>query len=360
MNNSDVKNNTSKNKNSFFKKVIISIKDFDKYNIFAEETVGQALIYLLKMILIFSLIVTLASTYKFYKMLKNIIANLDNQIYSIEYQNNELKINNNEKTIFYDDEGLIGEILIDTSDLTEEQIEQYKSSLNSSETTNQILLLKDKVYIKNSNLSGVNENNYDTLFSKYNIESFNKEDILKYYYNNKGSIYITITLIIFAYMFMVYITNVLLDSLLMGVLCFITAKFAKMKLTYTASFNIAVHSLTLSLILNMIYIVINVFTGFTIRYFQVMYTAIAYVYIVTAVLMIRADYIKRQLDVQKIESEQEKINDELKSKEEERKRQEEKEKVKDKDKKKEKKKSSDKDNEEDSPKASDKPAGSNV
>lgn len=128
-----------------------------------------------------------------------------------------------------------------------------------------------------------------------------------------------------------------------------------MNLNIGKSFNIAVHALTLSLILNMIYIVINTLTGFTIKYFQVMYTAIAYIYIITAIFMIKSDYNKRNIELQKIKSEQEKIRDELNLKEEEKKNQKEKDDVKNRDKEKEGKNSSS-----DKPKIGDKPEGSNV
>ena len=74
-----------------------------------------------------------------------------------------------------------------------------------------------------------------------------------------------------------------------------------MKIKYSASFSMGVHALTLS-ILNMVYIIINGFTGWTVKIFQFMYTAISYIYIVTAILMIKTDYMKRQAEVEKIKS----------------------------------------------------------
>ena len=48
---------------SFFKRLKMSILDFDKYHILASEGVGRAMLYLVKLVLLFSLI--LAGTYMF-------------------------------------------------------------------------------------------------------------------------------------------------------------------------------------------------------------------------------------------------------------------------------------------------------
>ena len=105
-------------------------------------------------------------------------------------------------------------------------------------------------------------------------------------------------------------------------------------------------------------IIINGITGFKVQYFQTMYTAISYVYIITVLFIIRADFIKKQIELEKIKSEQEKIHEELemqKQKEEEenqeRKNKEEKQKQK------EKEQSEEKD---DSSNIGNKPEGSNA
>ena len=98
-----------------------------------------------------------------------------------------------------------------------------------------------------------------------------------------------------------------------------------MKLKYTAVYNIATYSLTLPIILNIVYIILQAFTGFTIKYFEVMYTAIASIYIAAAILMIRSDVIKKQIELTKIIEEQEKVRLELQRREKEKKEQDEKE-----------------------------------
>lgn len=91
----------------------------------------------------------------------------------------------------------------------------------------------------------------------------------------------------------------------------------------------SVYALTLSVVLYMIYIVINLFTSFTIKYFEIAYNAISYVYILTAMLMIRSDSIKQQMEVEKIVEEQNKIREENKEEKKEEKQKEDQPKEKD-------------------------------
>lgn len=127
--------------------------------------------------------------------------------------------------------------------------------------------------------------------------------------------------VVFLYSFYFIITMV--DVLLLSVLGFITSRIAKVPLKYSAIVSISCYALTLSIILNAIYILINRFTGFEIKYFQIMYNGIGYIYVVTAILMIKTDLIKQQIEIAKLEEEQKKIREELERQEEEEKQKEE-------------------------------------
>ena len=69
---------------------------------------------------------------------------------------------------------------------------------------------------------------------------------------------------------------------------------------FSSLINISIHALTLPLVLNIIYTIINTITGFTIRHFTVVYTSIACIYIITAILLIRSNFIKQHIEMQKI------------------------------------------------------------
>ena len=53
------------------------------------------------------------------------------------------------------------------------------------------------------------------------------------------------------------------------------------------------------------------------QYFYIVYTTITYIYIITAILLIRSNLIKQQIQLMKIIEEQEKVKEELKQQEEE-------------------------------------------
>ena len=66
----------------------------------------------------------------------------------------------------------------------------------------------------------------------------------------------------------------------------------------------SIYALTLPLFLNLIYLILNVLTGFTMSYFSIVYNVIACIYIVTAILMIKSDFVDQQKELIKIVEEQ--------------------------------------------------------
>ena len=85
---------------------------------------------------------------------------------------------------------------------------------------------------------------------------------------------------------------------------------------FKSVYAMSLHAITLSVILNAIYLVVNTFTGFYIKYFDVMYTTISYIYIVTAILSIRQDLIKQQIEIGTINEKNERKDEEYNEQEE--------------------------------------------
>ena len=147
----------------------------------------------------------------------------------------------------------------------------------------------------------------------------------------------------------------MLDSISLSIMGYFVCKITRFKMNIKEIYNVAVHCLTLPIILNIAYILLNLFTGFKILNFSIMYIIIACIYLIAAILIIRDDINKRNIELMKIIEEQAKIRLEIKKRELEKKQQEEKEKVKKKDKKEEKK---NKDNKE--PEVDETPEGNNA
>lgn len=324
---------------SFFKKIKISILNFDGYQDLAAERISKTILYIVLLVILFSFIISFMFGYQFYKFINKTKEYIENNISEIKYENYELEVSpKNNQQMLEIDSNTLGQvkIIINTSLEDEKIIDENINKIKLQE--NGILILKDRIIIKNEFSTKPIEYYYKDISQKYNINKIDKEEILKILSGQeiaKAQFIFIITLTL--YMFIVYISSILIDILLFTILGFIVARIARLRLKYSAIYNIATYSLTLPLILNLIYFIINRITGFTIEYFQIMYTAIASIYVITAILMIKSDVIKKQYELNKIIEEQEKIREELKRKEEERKQQEE-QKKRDKEKEKSKKK----------------------
>lgn len=211
----------------FFKKTLISIKDFEKYDIFALESFKDSVKYLFTLILIFSIIATL--------------------VYSIKVVNGGL----------------------------EEIMNKVQDELNEDLGMN-IQEMQEAV-----------KQNYGVFF-----------------------------IVVFFSVLTAYFTTTFIDAAMLGVLGLIVARLIGIRMKYKATVNIGIHALTLPLILQIIYLTVNILTGFEVKYFQWMYTTISYIYVVVAILMIKTQFINQQIELMKIKLEQEKIREETNQQEE--------------------------------------------
>lgn len=298
-------------KTNFFKEAFKSIKDLDKYEDFALEVPGKAFKYLLKLILVFAIIISIFYTYKIVNNMNDIYSNLKIKLPDFSYNEGVLTMDSNEPIVIEDYKEIFGKVIIDTN-ISENEIEKYESEKEG------ILILKDKCVILSNSAMGQVTYKYSDLASSYNINNFTKQDVINYIEGmNIISICFSIYFVIFVYLFIMYFISILMDVLLLSLLAYIVSRISRIRLKYAPSFSIAIHSITLPVVLNLIYIVVNLLTGFKIKYFQLMYSTISYIYVIVAILMIKTDFINRQMELMKIAQEQEKVKEEMKKKEEE-------------------------------------------
>ena len=288
---------TSK-KTNFFKDVLKSIKDLDKYEDYAIELPKTVFKYLLKLVLLFCIIICIFYSYKIVQNLNNIYNNFINIIPDFSYSNGSLNVNSESAIIFEDYKEVIGKVVIDTNST----FEKYDKEKDVG-----ILLLKDKLIILSNNNMGQVIYNYDDIAKGYGITEFTKKDVMNYVESmNIISLYGSVYFTIFIYLFIVYFITIFMDVLLLSVLAYIVSRMSRIRLKFAPSFGIAVHGVTLPVILNLIYIIVNLFTGFEIKYFGLMYSTISYVYIIVAILMIKTDFINRQMELMKLSKNQKK------------------------------------------------------
>ena len=298
----------SSEKINFFKDVLKSIKDLDKYEDYALELPRNAFKYLFKLVLIFSAIICVCYTYQIVQNLNNMYESFKNILPDFSYTQGVLTLDSKETIVIEEYKDVLGKVIIDTNGT----IEKYEQDKDVG-----ILLLKDKcVVLSNSGIGQVTYN-YEELAKNYGLTEFTKNDIINSVESiNIISLYTSVYFVIFVYFFIIYFITIFMDVLLLSVLAYLVSRISRIRLKFAPSFSIAVHAITLSVFLNLIYVIVNLFTGFEIKYFQLMYSTISYIYVIVAILMIKTDFIQRQMELIKLAQEQEKVREEIKQKEE--------------------------------------------
>ncbi len=334
---------------NFFTRIITSIKDFDKYVIFATEKTSKAIAYLAILMLIFSLVLAGIMTNKATVSINKGIEYFRENINEITYKDENLSINFGEELEFINEQELISVIIIHTNASTEQQA-KYLNTINNYDTG--LVILKDKIIYKNQTIGqNIEKKNKDIVQKVFKKTELTKDDVLEFTSeSNRIGYYAQFYTVMTIMTFLIFFGSTLLDTLILGILGFIFARIIGIRIKYKATFNMGAYALTLPIILNLIYVVVNAFTGFEVKYFQWMYTTISYIYMIVAILMIKTDLINRQAELMKIIEEQEKVREEIKLKEEQEKNEEERnkeeEQTKDKENKEEKEKNKGKNNKE--------------
>ena len=340
-NNIDVKPNSSesqnKNKNvkkekfnkGFFKKLYYSIVKIERYPEMAAEGLPRALSYFTKLIAIFAIISCLGSLYNLNKVLSEAVTYLQNSFPEFSYSEGILDVQNDEPLIFENNEQ-VGKIIVDTKEDDEQKINDYTNQI--IENGSGIVVLKDKVVVKTESVMGTANYTYAELFNQLGLTSFNKQDVINFINSSQViSLYFSVFLMMFIYVFVIYFLNILTYVIFVSLFGVIANLITKLRMRYVAVFNMAVYSITLSTILYMIYLGINIFVPFQIKYFEPMYISVATIYLIAAIFILKSEAIKKQVEVMKIQEFQRQIKEEMERKqEEERQKQEQKRKDKEK------------------------------
>ena len=165
-------------KKGFFKKLWYSITNIDKYPEMSAEGVKRAITYLMKIIVILSLVVCFGVIYQIEEFVKEGTRYLENEFPDIIYKDGQLNINSGEAMTLGNEDLNIDKIIIDTKDLEQEQINQYKNSIETNQTG--IIILKDKIILKNLLPSGEVTYEYKDILGQSGITEFTKQDIIDY------------------------------------------------------------------------------------------------------------------------------------------------------------------------------------
>lgn len=294
---------------SFFKKLKISIFNLEKYGQLITEKLNKTIKYVIILAIFCSIFISALDAWNMVKMIDKGMDYIINEMPEFEVKDGQISL---EKQFYgYDEEYNFKILSINKNNLTDDELDIYEKDEKV------LILLNDKVVF---NIYGnYNEFSYNHIKQLLNIDQMNKQVIIDLYNENGGNFGIAVS--IFTTMLLIYfianLYEILFYGFIVAVFGYLVAQIGKIKIRFSTSFTLAIYSLTLSIILNLIYIVQYNFTRFEIPYFDILYLGIAYIYIIAAILIIKTDLIKQVMELQKIQLEQKKLLNELDKKSDE-------------------------------------------
>lgn len=289
----------------FWRRIKKAILNFDEYEKFITENISKAFGYFFKLITIFSLVITIALVYKMNTETEKVVNTVEKEFPDFSIINNELQMETEENfEHYFEDLGfnvIIGKNINETND--------YKNCL---------LLLKNKIVLKYDGYS------QEITYENAEMNNFSKQSIIdKYESKDKKVLYSTVSMIMFFSSFGVYTIVFLIDIITLTIMGLIINIIIRTTFKFKQIFKISVYAMTLPIILYLAYIVANMIWGTTIRYFEIGYNAISYIYLITVLLMMKSDIIKNTQELQKVLDEQKKVREELQREKQEEKEKEE-------------------------------------
>ncbi len=342
---SDTSNNQENNinKQGFFKKLWYSIIKIEKYPDMAAQGLGKAMGYLSKVVAIMAIVLCIGMLYQTHNLIQQGVDYLQNEFPEFSYKDGILNVES-ETPIEIKENPVFGDIIIDTNTEEQETINQYLNKIG--EAKDGIVVLKNEVRIKNAAVAGIISYSYKDTLASFKVNEFTKQDVINYINSSKMiTMYVSVFITMFIYAFIMYFLSTVSNAILLSFFGYITTVLARIRMRFVAIFNMAVYALTLSSMLTILYIAVNIFVPFNMEYFQVMYMAVSAIYLVAAILILKTDFMSKQMELMKIAETQEIIKRQLEEKnrqdEEEQRKKEKKEKQdkQDKQEKKEEKKS---------------------
>lgn len=302
-------------KQGFFKNVKNSIFNFDSYQEFAMQDMKKGIFYFLKLSILFSVVISIVfAALQVTVTVPTVKKFIESDIPNFSYSNGTLDLQSEEPVTI---DKIADDVLIiaDTKELDDAKINEYKDKINLYEIG--VLILKDKIYLKNAyTLSGIQEMKLSDIESVYGKSEFTKQDILNDMNSiNMISLCISLAFTVFLGFFLIFVFMSILDIIILALLSNIIAMLSRVKMKASALVNISIHAMTLPIVLLLAYAVVLLTTGFEIKYFNIMYRGISYIYVFTAIFLIRQNLIKQQIELTTIVQKQQELKKELEEKE---------------------------------------------
>lgn len=295
-----------KEKMGFFTKLKTSIFKLEEYDRFLTQKFSSNVGYFILLILILTAIFTAVYTYQYSKQLDKAFSYIKNEMPDFVFENNTLKSENNVEA--YDEEYNVRLFINTDNDVSEDTLNEYMSKISSD--TFGLIALKDKITLVSGNV----KTDYEYAnFEQYigAMEITNKQTLIDIIdATGKGSIISLIFFNLLVAYFISYLIELTTFVLLVAIFGHIASGFARVKFPIKKLITLAIYSVTLPNILYILYIILNLLTGFYIKYFSIFYMLISCVYIFTAIFMIKSDIIRQQQEIQAIAEVQKQVKEE--------------------------------------------------
>lgn len=237
----------------FFKRFKIAIFELENYIDFINEKVSKSLVFSLKLVVLLALIMAISNVIYVYAKYNSPDNYLSEVIPEFTYENSELKIDENE---------------------------------TKSDEKKQMAQVMKQVVPSVTNILGNG--------------TYTKADLIHYVQENQKAIVgFGVTAIFIENILDMYIMW-LMVAILTSFIGWIALVFLRIKMKYSKLFTLSIYASTLSVILTVIYTMLNAFAGVYIDMFDYLSILIAYIYITAVIYMIRSDLIKQQIELIKI------------------------------------------------------------
>ncbi len=285
--------NIQTKKMNFFERFKIAILKLEDYGMFLGERISTALKYILILILLVCVIMSVASTYDFFRMINKMNNYIEKELPEFIYEDG--KLNFDEKVEAYDNDYNFSLIINTEGNIDENNLKEYRKKINKFG----IIILQNKAVFISEQMEL--EKDYKSLVKDYQFNINNKTDLTNML--NKTTVNGIVGTYFLVDCISTYIANlisIIMDIVIIAIFGWIAARFCGLNFRITAMVSLSIYSLSLSIVLNCIYNVSYIFTNFYIEHFNVIYLLIAYVYIIAAIFMIKYDLIKQNEEILKI------------------------------------------------------------
>ena len=237
----------------FFKRFKMAIFELENYIDFLNEKLSKSLIFSLKLVILLSFIMAVSNVIFVYAKYNSPDNYLNEVIPEFIYEKSELKIDENE---------------------------------TKSDEKKQMAQIMKQVVPSITNILGEG--------------TYTKADLIHYVQENQKTIVgFGVTAIFIENILDLYIMW-LMVAVLTSFIGWIDLVFLKIKMKYSKLFTLSIYASTLSVILTVIYTMLNAFAGVYIDMFDYLSILIAYIYITAVIYMIRSDLIKQQIELIRI------------------------------------------------------------